>query len=118
MTRTETNNYRKRLEEMVRRLGGLRREMRSDNAFQEHSEDDLSRMHIDEEVAVSLLDTEEGLLGDCQAALRRLEEETFGTCEICGHTIAKDRLAAVPHTRYCIRCARVRAINAESVGHR
>ncbi len=121
MTRTETNNFRKRLEEMVRRLGGgqarLRHQVRGESAIEEHySQEDLSRLQIDDEVAISLLDTEEGLLGDCQAALRRLEQGTFGTCEICGHAIAKDRLAALPQTRFCIRCAKVQAVNAESAG--
>ncbi|HWP01859.1 MAG TPA: TraR/DksA C4-type zinc finger protein [Gemmatimonadaceae bacterium] len=39
-------------------------------------------------------------------ALRRLYKspETFGKCHNCGEDIAFERLDALPHARYCIRC--------------
>jgi DnaK suppressor protein len=56
--------------------------------------------------------TEEELLGEVVAALRRIEEERFGICERCGHAIARERLAAVPYVPFCIRCER--RVEAES----
>jgi RNA polymerase-binding transcription factor DksA len=46
-------------------------------------------------------------LGDLDAALCRLEEGTYGTCETCGGPIGEDRLEARPAARTCIRCAEV-----------
>ena len=39
-------------------------------------------------------------------ALRRLYKspETFGKCHGCGDEIAFERLDALPHARYCIKC--------------
>jgi len=108
---TELKQYRQRLEALIRRLTGeqttLRHEALGENVPGEnYAEDDLSRMHTDEEVAMSLLDNEEGLLGECEAALQRLDRGTFGACESCGKPIAAKRLLVLPHTRVCIRCAK------------
>ncbi|MCK5145476.1 TraR/DksA C4-type zinc finger protein [bacterium] len=37
-------------------------------------------------------------------ALERIENELFGTCELCGCKIPKERLEFIPHTKYCINC--------------
>ena len=39
-------------------------------------------------------------------ALARVDAGTYGTCQECGNPVAKPRLQALPHTRYCIECAR------------
>lgn len=38
-------------------------------------------------------------------ALDRIAAETFGSCQKCGKQVQKERLSAVPYTRYCIGCA-------------
>ena len=45
-------------------------------------------------------------LRDVEAALRRLEAVTYGTCSACGKTIPVERLEAVPWTTLCIDDAR------------
>lgn len=44
-------------------------------------------------------------LEEIAAALRRLDEGTYGVCEVCGGPIAEARLEARPAARTCIRCA-------------
>lgn len=44
-------------------------------------------------------------LADIDAALLRIDEATFGTCERCGGPIATERLLARPSARTCIGCA-------------
>jgi RNA polymerase-binding transcription factor DksA len=41
-------------------------------------------------------------LDEIDAALRRIEDGMYGTCEICGQPIASDRLRALPWARLCI----------------
>jgi RNA polymerase-binding transcription factor DksA len=41
-------------------------------------------------------------LDDVDAALGRLRDGTYGTCEVCGKPIGTARLEAMPATRYCI----------------
>jgi RNA polymerase-binding protein DksA len=45
-------------------------------------------------------------LGRVDAALRRLDEGTYGTCTSCGKPIAPERLEAIPWSPTCIDCAR------------
>lgn len=49
--------------------------------------------------ALALLQSE---LEDIDAALRRLDEGQYGTCEICGKPIGDERLEAKPWARFCI----------------
>jgi RNA polymerase-binding transcription factor DksA len=58
-----------------------------------------------QELNSTLLENEEYLLGEAIAALRRIDEGTFGTCENCGQPIPEERLKAIPWTRYCTKCA-------------
>lgn len=39
-------------------------------------------------------------------ALERIERGGYGYCCNCGEGIPKERLEAVPHTRYCVACKR------------
>jgi RNA polymerase-binding protein DksA len=48
-------------------------------------------------------------LSEVQRALGRLDEGTYGTCEVCGKEIAENRLEAMPATRYCIEHANSRS---------
>ena len=41
-------------------------------------------------------------LDDVEKALTRLDEGTYGTCEVCGNPVGEARLEAMPATRFCI----------------
>lgn len=43
-------------------------------------------------------------LDQALAALDRLDEGTYGTCESCGQPIGKHRLQAYPRTALCLSC--------------
>ncbi len=45
-------------------------------------------------------------LEEVEAAVRRWEAGTYGTCERCGAPIGAERLEARPTARTCISCAR------------
>lgn len=44
-------------------------------------------------------------LDDVEHALTRLDEGTYGTCEVCGEPIGDARLEVMPATRFCIQHA-------------
>lgn len=48
------------------------------------------------------------LLDAIEAALRRIDDGTFGICEVCGGPIGDERLAAVPYATLCIADKRAR----------
>lgn len=58
-----------------------------------------------QELGAALLENELYLQQEIGAALERIENGTFGTCENCGRKIAVARLAAIPYARYCVGCA-------------
>ena len=43
-------------------------------------------------------------LSQVVAALRRLEDGTYGSCEDCGEAIDERRLSALPATPFCTAC--------------
>ena len=40
-----------------------------------------------------------------RAALRRLEDNSYGSCAQCGQAISDGRLDAIPETTVCVNCA-------------
>jgi RNA polymerase-binding protein DksA len=55
---------------------------------------------------LALRDRSRAELGRVEAALRRLDEGSYGTCTSCGKPIARERLEAIPWAPTCIDCAR------------
>jgi DnaK suppressor protein len=51
----------------------------------------------------ALLAAAEQVLDDVDGALARLQDGTYGRCEVCNDGITDDRLAAVPTARTCER---------------
>lgn len=52
-------------------------------------------------IDLELLDTIESELADVAHALSRLEDGTYGSCEVCGQAIGAGGLAERPATRFC-----------------
>ena len=71
-----------------------------------HSPEDERPELAQNEVALSVWGSEDTWLGECQAALQRIEKGTFGICESCGIGIGQKRLQVAPYARFCMRCAR------------
>jgi len=55
---------------------------------------------FDRDFALSLVSSEQEALSEIDAAIKRIRDGTYGVCEITAKPIAKDRLLAVPFTRY------------------
>jgi RNA polymerase-binding transcription factor DksA len=58
--------------------------------------------NFDREFALNLVSSEQDILYEIDEALRRVEMGTYGICEMTGDHIEKERLKAMPHTRYCL----------------
>ena len=56
------------------------------------------------DLAIRNVDRESKLLRQVRAALRRIHDGSFGTCEDCESQISPKRLAAVPWASRCIQC--------------
>jgi RNA polymerase-binding transcription factor DksA len=60
---------------------------------------------LERELALSAVKRARKAVADIDAALERIADGTFGTCEVCGEAIAPARLAAIPYARRCATCA-------------
>jgi DnaK suppressor protein len=67
---------------------------------------DIATHTYDRELDSTLEGAEEQHLARVEAALKRIDEGTYGTCENCGQPIAADRLEAMPWATLCIDCKR------------
>ncbi len=65
---------------------------------------DLASAELDQNVALRLRDRERHLLMKIEVALNKIEEGSFGTCELCEEPIEMKRLEARPVADLCIRC--------------
>ena len=43
-----------------------------------------------------------------RAALRKMQNGSYGICEMCDQEIDAERLTVLPHTTLCIKCAQTR----------
>lgn len=66
---------------------------------------DVGTDAFEQELTLSLLGNEKGVLEQIEAALKRIAEGSFGRCEECGREIPKARLDAIPYAALCIKCA-------------
>jgi len=117
MTRKTLDGYRKTLSDLAARLDvnlahDQRELMRADEpdvAGRPMPSTDVVDGGV-AEVEVGVIHTEQRLLAEVAAALKRIEAGTFGRCAACGKAIARSRLDAVPYARECIRCARANKV--------
>ena len=112
MTNTDLTLYRERLLALRASLLGDMTQM-EDDALKDHSKttsiptdmEELGSDDADQEITLSLLGSEKGVLDQIDGALKRIEEGSYGRCEECGEQIPKTRLEAVPYAAECERCA-------------
>ena len=118
MTKAELKSYQQQLLDLQTRLNGDVTHLTDEALHQSGREvgGNLSSMPIhmadlgtdafEQENTLNLLQNEEQVLADIAAALERVRQGSYGTCEECGAEIPEPRLRALPYTRYCVECAR------------
>jgi DnaK suppressor protein len=65
---------------------------------------DLGSDNYEQEFDLSMLEHQGETLRAVDEALQRIEDGTFGTCDMCGKALRKGRLLAMPHARFCVSC--------------
>lgn len=74
-----------------------------ENNYRDHMADQGTAT-FGKELDMSLGDNARELYAQVNAALRRIEDGSYGCCIRCGDPIAVDRLRAVPAAGLCISC--------------
>src|SRR3989338_7976237 len=65
---------------------------------------DVASDNYEREFSLSLADGEQKVLNRINAALEKLDSNTFGLCELCEKKITKARLKIVPYAELCVPC--------------
>lgn len=100
-------------EELLRSLTRLERSMKATNGAarpRDLEQDTVGRLSRIEALQAqgltqTLAEREKAQLAQIAAALRRLEEGTYGACNACGLPIPVERLMVFPETLACAACA-------------
>jgi DnaK suppressor protein len=71
-------------------------------------EGESSEVDIQDEIEFALIQMKAETLGKIDAALRRIEEGTYGECFECGEDIPEARLRALPFALRCRDCEEAR----------
>jgi DnaK suppressor protein len=118
MTQGEIESYRQHLRALIRRLDSDRSDLKGEmqgtggeatgglSNMPLHPAD-LGNRAFEQEVNLTLLENEEQLMEEINAALARIEQGAFGRCEKCQNEIARERLQALPYAPYCVECAQM-----------
>ena len=64
------------------------------------------------EVLESIRTAQRHELEEVDAALERIEQGSYGSCQICGGAVGRQRLRAIPEARFCIDCVSTRSHRA------
>lgn len=65
---------------------------------------DMSVVDLSEDISLKQLSTHRETLIKIDAALRKLDENSYGICEECGDEISEERLKIMPFAIYCRDC--------------
>lgn len=98
-------------EAVQQRLAGLEREFAGlvESASQANADDEHdpegATIAFERQYVAALIGQARERLAQIDAALRRLDEGSYGICERCGQPIGAERLEARPAASTCVRCA-------------
>ena len=111
----EAEHARQLIESERTRLTGLIRERETETGIGSESETesiselssldqhqgDIGTETFEREKDFSILEQLEAEISDLDTALRKIDEGTYGRCEVCSKEIDQERLEAMPGTRTC-----------------
>ncbi len=108
MNKKEREEFRKKLldkkETILRKLNELTTESKEMEANVAQDVVDKAETSYTKEFLLSLSDADREQLLLIDEAIRRLDRDEFGVCQLCRQEIGRKRIEAIPWTPYCINC--------------
>src|SRR5437879_5520931 len=90
-------------EQLVRQMNGLAKESAQEMAGYSLHMADSGTDNFDRDFALSLLSSDQDAIYEIEEALKRIERNTYGVCELTGKSIPKSRLEAIPWARFTVQ---------------
>lgn len=89
-------------ERLMNQMSGLAKESAEEMASYSLHMADSGTDNFDRDFALSLLSSDQDAIYEIEEALKRIEKNTYGTCELTGKPIPRARLDAIPWTRFTV----------------
>ena len=89
-------------EQLLRQMSGLAKESAQELPGYSLHMADSGTDNFDRDFALSLLSSDQDAVYEIEAALRRIEKNTYGVCELTAKPIPRARLDAIPWTRFTV----------------
>ena len=90
-------------EQLIRQKNGLAEESAQEMAGYSLHMADSGTDNFDRDFALSLLSSDQDAIYEIEEALKRIEKNTYGICELTGKPIPRTRLEAIPWTRFTVQ---------------
>ena len=90
-------------DQLIRQMNGLAKESAEEMAGYSLHMADSGTDNFDRDFALSLLSSDQDAIYEIEEAMRRIERNTYGICELTGKQIPKARLDAIPWTRFTVQ---------------
>ena len=90
-------------EQLLRQMNGLAKESAQEMAGYSLHMADSGTDNFDRDFALSLLSSDQDAIYEIEEALKRIEKNTYGICELTGKPIPRSRLEAIPWTRFTVQ---------------
>src|SRR4051812_12427565 len=90
-------------DQLLRQMNGLAKESAQEMAGYSLHMADSGTDNFDRDFALSLLSSDQDAIYEIEEALKRIERDTYGVCELTGKAIPKSRLEAIPWTRFTVQ---------------
>jgi len=90
-------------DQLLRQMSGLAKESAQELAGYSLHMADSGTDNFDRDFALSLLSSDQDAVYEIEEALKRIEKDTYGICELTGKPIPKARLEAIPWTRFTVQ---------------
>jgi DnaK suppressor protein len=89
-------------DQLTRQMDGLAKESAQEMAGYSLHMADSGTDNFDRDFALSLLSSDQDAIYEIEEALKRIEKNTYGVCELTGKAIPRQRLEAIPWTRFTV----------------
>jgi RNA polymerase-binding transcription factor DksA len=89
-------------DQLTRQMSGLAKESAQEMAGYSLHMADSGTDNFDRDFALSLLSSDQDAVYEIEEALKRIEKDTYGICELTGKPIPRKRLEAIPWTRFTV----------------
>ena len=89
-------------ERLMNQMNGLAKESAEEMASYSLHMADSGTDNFDRDFALSLLSSDQDAVYEIEEALKRIEKDAYGVCELTGKSIPRARLDAIPWTRFTV----------------